>query len=68
MSANSSDNPAPDGQVLPQEVAELAGELTEAHEESRRRRLARQISGLAGRGRQAARPARRVATGGDVAV
>jgi hypothetical protein len=36
---------------LPQRVAELAGELTEAEEEPRRRRLARQISELArGRG------------------
>jgi len=39
----------PGGQLIPQEVAELAGELTEAEEEPRRRRLARQIAGLAGR-------------------
>jgi hypothetical protein len=36
-------------QRMPQEVAELAGELTEAEDESRRRRLARQIAGLPGR-------------------
>lgn len=41
------------GQQLPQRVAELAGELTEAEEETRRRRLARQIAQLAGRSRQA---------------
>jgi hypothetical protein len=40
----------PDGQVLPQRVAELAGELTEAREESRRKRLARQLTQLASRG------------------
>jgi hypothetical protein len=39
------------GEPLPQRVAELAGELTEAQSEPRRRRLARQISELArGRG------------------
>ncbi|HEY7323211.1 MAG TPA: hypothetical protein VH520_00180 [Streptosporangiaceae bacterium] len=38
------------GQVLSQRVAELAGELTEAQEESRRKRIARQISELASRG------------------
>jgi hypothetical protein len=38
------------GQVLSQQVAELAGELAEAQEESRRKRIARQISELAGRG------------------
>jgi hypothetical protein len=37
------------GQVLSQRVAELAGELTEAQEESRRKRIARQISELASR-------------------
>jgi hypothetical protein len=36
-----------DGELLPQRVAELAGELTEAQDESRRKRLARQISELA---------------------
>ena len=35
------------GEPLPQRVAELAGELTEAQSEPRRRRLARQISELA---------------------
>ena len=42
------------GQVLSQRVAELAGELTEAQEESRRKRIARQISELAGRSGHAA--------------
>src|SRR5215469_16538937 len=37
------------GQVLSQQVAELAGELTEAQEEPRRKRVARQISELASR-------------------
>jgi hypothetical protein len=37
------------GQVLSQQVAELAGELTEEQEETRRKRIARQISELAGR-------------------
>jgi hypothetical protein len=46
------------GQVLPQRVAELAGELTEAQDESRRKRLSRQISELAsGRGQAAGRGA-----------
>ncbi len=39
----------PNGQLIPQEVAELAGQLSEAEEESRRRRLARQIASLPGR-------------------
>jgi hypothetical protein len=44
------DNEAePNGQLIPQEVAELAGELSEAEDESRRRRLARQIASLGGR-------------------
>jgi hypothetical protein len=44
------------GEPLPQRVAELAGELTEAQSEPRRRRLARQISELArGRGDVAGR-------------
>ena len=55
-----SDSAEHNGQ-LPQRVAELAGELTEAQEESRRRRLARQISELASRGSQASR--RGVASG-----
>jgi hypothetical protein len=42
------------GQVLSQRVAELAGELTEEPEETRRKRIARQISELAGRGSHAA--------------
>ena len=42
------------GQVLSQQVAELAGELAEAQEESRRKRIARQISELAGRSGHAA--------------
>jgi non-ribosomal peptide synthetase component F len=37
------------GQLIQQEVAELAGQLSEAEDESRRRRLARQIASLAGR-------------------
>jgi hypothetical protein len=41
--------PGPDGQQIPQEVAELAGQLSEAEDESRRRRLARQITSVAGR-------------------
>jgi hypothetical protein len=49
------DSAEANGQLLPQRVAELAGELTEAEEESRRRRLARQISALASRGGQATR-------------
>jgi len=40
---------ANDGQVLPQRIAEIAGELTEAQEETRRRRLARQLTELASR-------------------
>ena len=36
-----------DSELLPERVAELAGELTEAQDESRRKRLARQISQLA---------------------
>lgn len=43
------DSAEADGQVLPQRVAELAGELSEAQEDPRRRRLARQISELASR-------------------
>jgi hypothetical protein len=43
------------GQLLPQRVAELAGELTEAQDESRRKRLARQISELASRSGQTTR-------------
>jgi hypothetical protein len=53
------DNGEARGELLPQRVAELAGELTEARDESRRKRLARQISELA-RGGQA--PGRGVAS------
>ncbi|MGB6457430.1 MAG: hypothetical protein WBH47_23405, partial [Streptosporangiaceae bacterium] len=49
------DSAEANGQLLPQRVAELAGELTEAADEPRRRRLARQISGLASRGSDATR-------------
>jgi hypothetical protein len=41
------------GQLLPERVAELAGELSEAEDESVRRRLARQIPELASRSGQA---------------
>ncbi len=53
------------GQLLPERVAGLAGELTEAQDESRRRRLARQIPALASRSGQATW--RGLATGRDVA-
>jgi hypothetical protein len=50
------DNPSePGGELIPQEVAELAGELTEAEDQLRRRRLARQIASLPGRTGQATR-------------
>jgi hypothetical protein len=58
-----------DGQLTPQHVAELAGELTEAEDESRRKRLARQIASLGRRRRPAPRrPAksRRVAGPGKL--
>jgi hypothetical protein len=42
-----------DGQLIPERVAEIAGQLSEAQDESRRRRLARQIPQLAGRSSQA---------------
>jgi hypothetical protein len=42
-----------DGQLIPERVAEIAGQLSEAQDESRRRRLARQIPQLAGRRSQA---------------
>jgi hypothetical protein len=44
--------PDPTG-VVPQEVAELAAQLTEAQSPSRRKRVARQITGLANRSGQA---------------
>ena len=53
------------GQLLPERVAGLAGELTEAQDESRRRRLARQIPELASRSGQATW--RGLATGRDMA-
>src|ERR1700727_3283954 len=56
---------ATNGQLLPERVAELAGELAEAPDESRRRRLARQIPELASRSGQATW--RGLATGRDVA-
>lgn len=54
----SSDDPAENeaesnGQLMPERVAELAGEISEARDESRRRRLARQIPQLASRSGQA---------------
>jgi hypothetical protein len=56
----SSSKPAGDqfesnGQLLPERVAELAGELSEAEDESRRKRIARQIPALASRSGQATR-------------
>jgi len=51
---------------LPERVAELAGELSEAESESRRRRLARQIPELASRSSQATR--RSFQSGRGVAV
>ena len=41
------------GELIPERVAELAGELSEARDDSRRRRLARQIPQLASRSSQA---------------
>ena len=53
-SAKPADNqPKPNGQLLPERVAELAGQLSEAEDQSRRRRLARQIQQLGSRSRQA---------------
>jgi hypothetical protein len=43
------------GDQLSEQVAELAGEITEAQDESRRRRLARQIPALAARSSEATR-------------
>jgi hypothetical protein len=54
-----------DGQLIPEQVAEIAGKLSEAEDISRRRRLAEQIPRLAGR---AGRPtARRLRSGRDAA-
>jgi hypothetical protein len=58
------DHPEADAQLVPARVAELAGELSEAEDESRRKRLARQIASLAGRTRgvtKRAHPAREAA-------
>ena len=53
-SAKPPDNQAEsNGQLLPERVAELAGELTEAEDVSLRRRLAKQIPELASRSGQA---------------
>jgi hypothetical protein len=49
------DQPDSNGQLLPARVAELAGKLSETEDESRRRRLARQIPELASRSSQATR-------------
>jgi hypothetical protein len=54
-----------DGELVPERVAELAGELVEAQDEPRRRRLARQIPELAGRSGRATR--RGLATSREVA-
>jgi hypothetical protein len=51
--ASSSNQAEPDDQLLPERVAELAAELSEAEDESRRRRLARQIQQLGSRSGQA---------------
>ena len=51
--ASSSNQAGPNGQLLPERVAELAGQLSEAEDQSRRRRLARQIQQLGSRSRQA---------------
>jgi hypothetical protein len=54
--AKPADNqPDSNGQLLPERVAELAGKLSETEDESRRRRLARQIPALASRSSQATR-------------
>jgi hypothetical protein len=51
--ASSGDQAGANGQLLPERVAELAGQLSEAEDQSRRRRLARQIQQLGSRSRQA---------------
>jgi hypothetical protein len=60
-SGNSPAGPPPDGRAgelvpaeLPERVAELAGEISEAQTESRRRRLALRLPRLAGRGGRSA--------------
>jgi hypothetical protein len=57
------DQPDLNGQLLPERVAELAGELSEAEDLSRRRRVARQIPQLAARSGHATR--RGLASGRD---
>lgn len=53
-SASNADHKADgDGQLIGERVAEIAGQLSEAEDVSRRKRLARQIPKLASRGRQA---------------
>src|SRR6266436_762234 len=47
--------PASTDEVLPERVAELAGELTEAQDQTRRQRLARQVAHLGDRSGQATR-------------
>ncbi len=69
-SADNSSGPADkatetDGSLMPEQVAELAGELSEAEDISRRKRLARQIPRLAGRSGHAT--AQRLQSGRDVA-
>ena len=54
-----------DGQLIPEQVAEIAGKLSEAEDVSRRKRLAQQIPRLAGRGGRL--PAQRLRSGRDAA-
>src|SRR5580693_2465064 len=54
-SGNPADNRPDSNGQLPEQVAELAGKLSEAQDESRRKRLARQIPELASRSSQATR-------------
>src|SRR5215472_3134282 len=54
-----------DGQLIPEQVAEIAGKLSETEDISRRKRLAQQIPRLAGRGRHPA--AQRLRSGRDAA-
>jgi hypothetical protein len=51
----SDDEVVANGQLLPERVAELAAELSEAEDESRRKRIARRIPALAARSGQATR-------------
>jgi len=54
-----------DGQLIPEQVAEIAGKLSETEDVSRRKRLAQQIPRLAGRGRHPT--AQRIRSGRDAA-